>query len=81
MAVNYIDRSRDEEIIGIVRSILSSGVWNVETIHEAVLLKLMELRGTPIKSNKILRDIDRDYELWVSDSIVDKKPEKVLGGN
>ena len=34
----------------------------VETINEAILVKLMELRGTPIKHAKTFRDIDKDYD-------------------
>lgn len=66
MSINYVNRSNDEEIIDIVRSILSSGNMQVETINESVLIKLMELRGTPIKYGKSFRDIDKDYELWKS---------------
>ena len=64
MSINYIDRSNDEEIIDIMNSILSEGKMRVETINEAVLVKLMELRGTPIKYDKTYRDIDEDYERW-----------------
>lgn len=64
MSTNYIDRSNDEEIIDIMNSILSEGKMRVETINEAVLVKLMELRGTPIKYDKTFRNIDEDYERW-----------------
>lgn len=64
MSTNYIDRSNDEEIIDIMNSILSEGKLRVETINEAVLVKLMELRGTPIRYDKTYRDIDKDYERW-----------------
>ena len=64
MSINYIDRINDEEIIDIMNSILSEGKMRVETINEAVLVKLMELRGTPIKYDKTYRDIDEDYERW-----------------
>jgi len=47
-----------------MNSILSGGKMQVETINEAVLVKLMELRGTPIKYDKTFRDIDKDYESW-----------------
>jgi len=43
-----------------MNSILSGGKMQVETINEAVLVKLMELRGTPIKYDKTFRDIDKD---------------------
>jgi len=64
MSTNYIDRSNDEEIIDIMNSILSEGKMRVETINEAILVKLMELRGTPIKYDKTYRNIDEDYERW-----------------
>jgi len=64
MSTNYINRENDEEIIDIMNSILSNGKMQVETINEAVLVKLMELRGTPIKYDKSFRNIDKDYERW-----------------
>ena len=66
MSVAYIDRSKDEEIIDIMRSIFSNGNWEVETFNEAVLTKLLILRGTPIEcySQPTLRDIDNDYDTW-----------------
>lgn len=64
MSTNYINRENDEEIIDIMNSILSNGKMQVETINEAVLIKLMELRGTPIKYDKSFRNIDEDYERW-----------------
>ena len=66
MSVNYIDRSKDEEIIDIMRSIFSNGNWEIETFNEAVLTKLMNLRGTPIEyySQPTLRNIDTDYDTW-----------------
>ena len=64
MSINYIDRKNDEEIIDIVRAILSNASFKVETINEAILVKLMELRGTPISYDETLRDIDKDFERW-----------------
>ena len=64
MSTNYTDRSNDEEIIDIMNSILSEGKLRVETINEAVLVKLMELRGAPIRYDKTYRYIDKDYERW-----------------
>ena len=64
MNINYIDRKNDEEIIAIVRAILSNASFKVETINEAILVKLMELRGTPISYDETLRDIDKDFERW-----------------
>jgi hypothetical protein len=62
--IHEINRENDEEIIDIMNSILSNGKMQVETIKEAVLVKLMELRGTPIKYDKSFRNIDEDYERW-----------------
>ena len=64
MNINYIDRKNDEEIIASVRAILSNASFKVETINEAILVKLMELRGTPISYDETLRDIDKDFERW-----------------
>ena len=64
MSTNFVNRTNDEEIINIMNSILSNGKMQVETVNEAVLVKLMELRGTPIKYDKTLRNIDGDYERW-----------------
>ena len=64
MSKNFIDRKHDEEIIDIVNCILSNAKFEVETINEAILVKLMELRGTPIKYDKSFRNIDKDFERW-----------------
>ena len=64
MSTNFVDRKNDEEIIDLINSILSNGKMQVETINEAVLVKLMEIRNTPIKYNKSFRDIDKDFERW-----------------
>ena len=72
MSLNAIDRSRDEEIIDIMASILSEGNVEVETFNESILVKLMELRGTPVKVKKSYRNIQEDYEKWKSE-IYNKK--------
>ena len=64
MSKNFVDRKNDEEIIDLINSILSNGKMQVETINEAVLVKLMEIRNTPIKYDKSFRDIDKDFERW-----------------
>ena len=64
MSTNFVDRKNDEEIIDLINSILSNGKMQVETINEAVLVKLMEIRNTPIKYDKSFRDIDKDFERW-----------------
>ena len=66
MSLNYVDRSNDEEIIDIVRSIFTEGNMEVETLNEAILVALMKKRGTPITVSKSWRDIEKDYAEWVS---------------
>jgi len=64
MSTKFVDRKNDEEIIDIVNSILSNGKMQVETINEAILVKLMEIRNTPIKYDKSFRNIDKDFKRW-----------------
>jgi|TARA_R110000765_G_scaffold226336_1_gene330244 hypothetical protein len=65
MSINFVDRKNDEEIIDLINSILSNGNMQVETINEAVLVKLMEIRNTPIKYDKSFRNIDEDFNRWL----------------
>jgi hypothetical protein len=67
MSIKCVNREHDEEIIDIVNNIFSEGKMRVETINESILVKLMELRGTPIKYVKTFRNIDDDYERWKND--------------
>jgi len=64
MSENFIDRSNDEEIIDIVRSIMSQGTMVIETVNESVLAALMEKRGTPLLDYETNRDINKDFEWW-----------------
>lgn len=64
----YINRSNDEEIINIIKEILDNGNFKVETFNESILVKLLEIRGTPLNQYEKLRDIDRDFKHWTSDS-------------
>ncbi len=68
MNTNLVNRKNDEEIINIMNSILSNGNMIVETYNEAILVKLMELRNTPIKVEKTLRNIDSDFREWNSEN-------------
>jgi hypothetical protein len=72
MSTKFVDRKNDEEIIDLINSILSNGKMQVETINEAVLVKLMEIRNTPIKYDKSYRDIDKDFERWQSEQLPDE---------
>ena len=67
MSINFINRANDEEIIDIMNAILSGGEMQVETINESILVKLMEIRGTPIQYKRTVRDIDKDYDSWVKE--------------
>ena len=64
MSMNHVNRKNDEEIIDIVRSIMSQGTMVVETFNESVLTALMEERGTPLIDYETNRDIKRDIEVW-----------------
>jgi hypothetical protein len=57
----------DSEIVDLVYKIMGNGTMVVETINEAILVKLFELRGTPLKLEKTHRDIDKDYEGYLED--------------
>ena len=65
MSVSFIDRSNDEEIIDIVRSVLDNGTGVAETVNEHILIKLMQLRKTPIVNMKYDQDkVDFHYSQW-----------------
>ncbi len=67
MSVNYIDRSNDEEIIDIVRSVMDNGTGKAETAYEHILIKLMQLRGTPMNSFEYSQEkVDFHYSQWKS---------------
>ncbi len=75
MSINYIDRSRDEEIIDIVRSVMDNGTGKAETANEHILVKLMQLRGTPMTSFKFDQGmVDFHYKQWVADSKAIERP-------
>ena len=65
MSLNYINRSGDEEIIDIVRSVMNNGTGKAETTNEHILIKLMQLRGTPMTSFKFdQKRVDFHYNQW-----------------
>lgn len=69
MSTSYVDRSNDEEIIDIVRSVLDNGTGKAETRNEHILIKLMQLRGTPIHSFDFTQaNVDRHYNTWKNES-------------
>jgi len=68
MSIHYVDRSNDEEIIDLVRSVLDNGTGEAETVNEHILIKLMQLRGTPITSFKFDQaKVDLCYDQWRCD--------------
>ena len=63
-----INRNNDEEIINIVRSVMDNGTGKAETFNEHLLLKLMQIRGTPMTSFKFnQKEVDDCYDLWLID--------------
>ena len=69
MSTNYIDRSNDEEIIDIVRSVMDNGTGTAETANEHILIKLMQLRNTPMTSFEFdQRKVNDCYDAWKSNN-------------
>jgi hypothetical protein len=61
----HIDRKYDEEIIDIVRSVMDNGTGRAETVNEHILIKLMQLRGTPIVSFEFDQvKADLHFDTW-----------------
>lgn len=68
MSTSYINRSNDEEIIDIVRSVMDNGTGKAGTFNEHVLIKLMQLRGTPMNSFEFSQEkVDSCYKQWIMD--------------
>lgn len=69
MSINYVNREHDEEIIDIVRSVMDNGTGKAETFNEHILIKLMQLRGTPITSFSYDQErVNFHYEQWKKES-------------
>lgn len=65
MSINYIDRKYDEEIIDIVRSVMDNGTGKAETVNENILIKLMQLRGTPMTTFTFNQErVDFCFNQW-----------------
>ena len=62
----------DSEIADLVLTILNNGNFHNETINESILVKLYQLRGTPLKVNTELycRDVEEDWKGYQQDSNV-----------
>jgi len=69
MSINYINRKHDEEIIDIVRSVMDNGTGKAETANEHILIKLMQLRKTPLNSFDFDQErVDSHFEAWKRNS-------------
>lgn len=65
MGLIYIDRSHDEEIIDIVRSVMDNGTGKAETAYEHILIKLLQLRGTPMTCFEFDQErVDFHFKQW-----------------
>ena len=56
-----------KEIVEHFIKIIGNGTFQVETINESVLVKMLESVGITIPVEKSLRDLDKDYSLWLVD--------------
>ena len=66
MSLSYINRIHDEEIIDIVRSVMDNGTGKAETANEHILIKLMQLRGTPMNCFDFDQTkVDFHYNQWL----------------
>jgi len=68
MSVNHVNRANDEEIIDIVRSVMDNGTGKAETANEHILIKLMQIRNTPMTSFDFDQErVNFHYEQWKRD--------------
>ena len=69
MSKIYVNRANDEEIIDIVRTVLDNGTGKAETAYEHILIKLMQIRNTPIRNFEFDQErVDFHYNLWIEES-------------
>lgn len=65
MSLNSVNRSNDEEIIDIVKAVMDNGTGKAETAYEHILIKLMQIRGTPMTSFDFdQKQVDFHYYQW-----------------
>lgn len=70
MNSNLINRKNDDEIINIVRSVLDNGTGRAETPNEHVLIKLMQIRNTPIKNFEFEQEqVDFHFDQWSKEKV------------
>lgn len=58
--MKYIDTTN--EILKLIPKIFWNWTMVVETINESLLVKLFEIRWTPIAIKHSYRDIDKDFD-------------------
>jgi len=59
---------RDEHIIDIMRTVLDNGSGKVETPYEHILIKLMQIRNTPILNFEFdQKKVDFHYKHWMEE--------------
>mgnify|MGYP003657477632 CR=1 FL=1 len=65
----------DSEIADIVYKIFNAGNFHNETISESILVKLFQLRGTPLNvdTTQYCRDVEKDYKGMLEDSDISRK--------
>ena len=77
MGTKYVNRANDEEIIDIVRCVMDNGTGKAETANEHILLKLMQIRGTPMTSFKFDQErVDFHYDQWKGEIDITNLPRK-----
>ena len=68
MSLNYVNRKNDEEIIDIVRSVMDNGTGKAETPNEHILIKLLQIRKTPMTCFKYSQErVDFHFNQWVGE--------------
>jgi hypothetical protein len=69
MSTKFINRIHDEEIIDIMKSVMDNGTGKAQTANECILIKLMQIRGTPMDTFTFNQEIvDSAYETWKEES-------------
>ena len=67
MSNHYVNRQHDEDIIDIMRSVMDNGTGKAETYNEHLLIKLMQIRNTPIKNLAYVQArVDNAYKDWIN---------------
>lgn len=78
MSTNYVNRINDEDIIDIVRSVLDNGTGCAETLYEHTLIKLMQIRNTPIINMEFDQEkVDTIYKNWKEESMARNRQKEI----